>query len=153
MQFVRFFFFSLISLSWSPCDIKLLLITVKTRGNHFKMKVFSYLLLNIKLELSLNCIQFSSVAQSCSTLCDHMNRSTPGLPIYHQLPEFTQTCVHWVGNATQPPHPQSSPSPPAFNLSQHQGFFKWVSSSHQAKTWKQTRCPSVGEWINGGISR
>ena len=75
--------------------------------------------------------QFSSVAQSCPTLCDHMNRSTPGLPVHHQLLESTQTHVHWVGDAIQPSHPLSSPSPPALNLSQHQGLFKWVSSSHQ----------------------
>ena len=60
-----------------------------------------------------------------------MNCSTPGLPVHHQLPEFTQTHVHWVGGAIQPPHPLSSPSPPALNLSQHQGLFKWVSSPHQ----------------------
>ena len=76
-------------------------------------------------------VQFSSVAQSCPTLCNPMNRSTPGLPVHHQLPEFTQTHVHWVGDAIQPSHPLSSPSPPALNLSQHQGLFKWVSSSHQ----------------------
>ena len=75
--------------------------------------------------------QFSSVAQSCPTLRDPMNHSTPGLPVYHQLPEFIQTHVHWVGGAIQPPHPLSSPSPPALNLSQHQGLFKWVSSLHQ----------------------
>ena len=75
--------------------------------------------------------QFSSVAQSCPTLCNPMNRSTPGLPVHHQLPEFTQTHVHWVGSAIQPSHPLSSPFPPALNLSQHQGLFKWVSSSHQ----------------------
>ena len=79
----------------------------------------------------LQSIGFSSVAQSCLTLCDPMNRSTPGLPVHHQLPEFTQTHVHWVSHAIQPSHPLSSPSPPAFNLSQHQGLFKWVSSSHQ----------------------
>ena len=70
-------------------------------------------------------------AQSCLTLCDPMNHSTPGLPVHHQLPEFTQTHVHWVGDAIQPSHPLSSPSPPALNLSQHQGLFKWVSSSQQ----------------------
>ena len=59
------------------------------------------------------CIQFSSVAQLCPTLCDPMNRSTPGLPVHHQLPEFTQTLVHRVGDAIQPSHPLSSPSPPA----------------------------------------
>ena len=60
-----------------------------------------------------------------------MNCSRPGLPVHHQLPESTQTPVHWVGDAFQPSHPPSSPSPPALNLSQHLGFFKWVSSSHQ----------------------
>ena len=74
----------------------------------------------------------SSVAQSCPTLCHPMNRSTPGLPVHHQLPESTQTHVHRVDDAIQPPNPLSSPSPPALNLSQHQGLFKWVSSSHQA---------------------
>ena len=66
--------------------------------------------------------QFSSVAQSCPTLCDPMNRSTPGLPVHHQLPEFTQTHVHRVGDAIQPSHPLSCPSPPAPNPSQHQSF-------------------------------
>ena len=63
--------------------------------------------------------QFSSITQSCLTLCDPMNHSTPGLPVHHQLPEFTQTHVHWVGDAIQPSHPLSSPSPPAPNPSQH----------------------------------
>ena len=68
--------------------------------------------------------QFSSVAQLCPTLCDPMNHSTPGLPVHHQLPEFTQTHVHQVGDAIQPSHPLSSSSPPALNLSQHLGLFK-----------------------------
>ena len=76
-------------------------------------------------------VQFSSVAHSCLTLCDLMNHSTPGLPIHHQLPESTQTHVHWVSDAIQPSHPLLSPSPPALNLFQHQDLFKWVSSSHQ----------------------
>ena len=76
-------------------------------------------------------VQFSSVAQSCPTLCDPMNRSTPGLPVHHQLPEFTQTHVHWVGDAIQPSHPLPSPSPPAPNPSQHQSLLKWVNSSHE----------------------
>ena len=75
--------------------------------------------------------QFSSVAQSCPSLCDPMNRSTPGLPVYHQILEFTQTHVHRVHEAIQPSHPQSSPSPPAPNLSQHQSLFQWVNSSHE----------------------
>ena len=72
--------------------------------------------------LSHYAVQFSSVVQSCLTLCDPMNCSTPGLPVHHQLPESTQTHVHWVGDAIQPSHPLSSPSPLALNLSQHQVF-------------------------------
>ena len=77
-------------------------------------------------------IQFSSVAQSCPTLCDPMNHSTPGLPVHHQLPEFTQTPVHRVSDAIQPSHPLSSPSPPAPNPSQHQRLLQRVNSSHEA---------------------
>ena len=76
-------------------------------------------------------VQFSSVTQLCLTLCDPMDCSMPGLPVHHQLPEFTQSHVHWVSDAIQLSHPLFSPSPPALNLSQHQGFFKWVSSLHQ----------------------
>ena len=76
-------------------------------------------------------VQFSSVAQSCLTLCDPMNHSTPGLPVHHQLPEFTRTHVHWVSDAIQPSQPLSSPSPPAPNPSQHQSLFQWVNSSHE----------------------
>ena len=75
-------------------------------------------------------VQFSSVAQSCPTLCHPMNRSMPGLPVHHQLPEFTQTHVHRVSDAIQPSHPLSSPSP-APNPSQHQSLFQWVNSSHE----------------------
>ena len=90
----------------------------------------SFLLKKNYFHLSIHS-QFSSVAQSCPTLCDPMNHSMPGLPVHHQLPESTQTHVHWVGDAIQPSHPLSCPSPPALNLSQHQGLFQWVSSSHQ----------------------
>ena len=76
-------------------------------------------------------VQFSSVAQSCLTLCDRMNRSTPGLPVHHQLPEFTQTHVHRVSDAIQPSHPLSCTSPPAPNPSQHQSLFQWVNSSRE----------------------
>ena len=75
--------------------------------------------------------QIRSVAQLCPTLCDPMNRSTPGLPVHHQLPEFTQIHVHRVSNAIQLSHPLSSPSLPALNPSQHQGLFQWVSSLHE----------------------
>ena len=74
--------------------------------------------------------RFRSVAQSCPTLCDPMNHSMPGLPVHHQLPEFTETHVHRVSDAIQPSHPLSSPSPPAPNPSQHQSLFQWVNSSH-----------------------
>ena len=76
-------------------------------------------------------VQFSSVTQSCLTLCDPMYCSMPGFPVHHQLPKHTQIHIHWVGDVIQPSHSLSSPSPPAFNLSQHQSLFKWVSSLHQ----------------------
>ena len=75
-------------------------------------------------DLYLCSVQFSSVAQSCPTLCNPMNRSLPGLPVHHQLPEFTQTHVHQVSDAIQPSHPLSFPSPPAPNPSQHQSLFQ-----------------------------
>ena len=76
-------------------------------------------------------VQFSSVIQSCTTLCNPMDCSTLGFPVHHQLPELTQTHVHWISDAIQQSRHLSYLSPPAFNLSQHQGLFKWVSSSHQ----------------------
>ena len=84
------------------------------------------LLKKLKIELP-----FSSVTQSCPTLCDPMNRSTPGLPVHHQLLEFTQTHVYRVGDAIQPSHLLASPSPPAPNPSQHQSLFQGVNSSHE----------------------
>ena len=83
------------------------------------------------LEMPFLLLQFSSVAPSCPILWDPMNRSTPGLPVYHQLPKFTQTHIHRVSDATQPSHPLSSPSPPAPNPSQLQSLFQWVNSSHE----------------------
>ena len=76
-------------------------------------------------------VQFSSVTQSCPTLCDPMNCSMPSLPVHHQFPEFTQTHVHRVGDTIQPSHPLLSPSHPAPNPSQHQSLFQWVNSSHE----------------------
>ena len=76
-------------------------------------------------------VQFISVTQSFLTLCDPMNCSTPGLLVHHQLLKFTQTHVHWVGDAIQPSHPLAPPSPPAPNPSQHQSLFQWVNSSHE----------------------
>ena len=88
---------------------------------------FNIMILQMRFKLikerdNISSVQFSSVAQSRPTLCDPMNRSTPGLPVHHQFPKFTQTHVHRVGDAIQPSHPLSSPSPPAPNPSQHQGL-------------------------------
>ena len=80
---------------------------------------------------STTSVHFSSVAQLFPTLCDPMNHSTPGLPVHHQLLEFTQTHVYWVSNTIQPSHPLSSPSPPTSNPYQHQSLFQWVNSSHE----------------------
>ena len=96
--------------------------------------------------------KFSSVTQSCQTLCNPMDCSMPGLPVHHQLVEYTQTHVNWVSDAIQPSHPLSSPSPPAFNLSQHQGLFKWVSSSPQvAKYWNFSFNMSLSNEYSGLI--
>ena len=93
---------------------------------------------------SISLVQFSSVVQSCPTLCDPMNHSTPGLPVHQQLPEFTQTHVHWVGDAVQPSYPLSSPSPPAPNTSQYQGLFQWVNSASGGQT--------IGVWTIGALA-
>ena len=92
---------------------------------------FDELLEDLISYLILTLVQFSWVTQLCPTLCDPMDCSTPGLPVHHQLQELAQTHVHWVGDAIQPSHPLSSPSPPALSLSQHQSLFQWVSYSHQ----------------------
>ena len=76
-------------------------------------------------------VQFSSVSRSGPALCNPMDCSTPGFLVHHQLLELAQTHIHWVGDAIQPPHPLSSPFPPAFNLSQNQGLIQWASSLHQ----------------------
>ena len=98
-------------------------------NSSWKFRSFKFVNLFLyKMSLS---VQFSSVAQSCLTLCDPMNRSSPGLPFHHHLPEFTQTHVHRISDAIQPSHPRSSPSPPAPIPSQHQSLFQWVNSSHE----------------------
>ena len=105
------------------------------------------------LSLKFASAQFSSVAQSCTTLCDSKDCSTTGFPVHHQLLEVTQTHVHQVGDAIQPSNPLSSPSPPTFNLSQHQGLFKWVSSSHQvAKVLEFQLQHHSFQWIFRAIS-
>ena len=87
--------------------------------------------LQSRTQALLASVQFSSVAQSCPTLCDPMNCKMPGLPVHHQLSEFTQTHIHWVSDDIQASHPLSSPCPPAPNPSQHQSLFQWVNSSHE----------------------
>ena len=103
------------------------------QGSNTNIKKKNFVIEGFKISFIWNkCIsvQFNSVTQSCPTLGDSMNCSMPGLPVHHQLPELTQTHVHWVNDAIQPSHPLSSLSPPALNLSQHQGLFQWVSSLH-----------------------
>ena len=101
----------------------------------------------------LSLVHFSSVAQLCLTLCDPMNLSKPGLPVHHQLPEFTQTHVHRVRDAIQTSHPWSSPSPPAPNPSQHQSSFQWVNSSMRwAKYWSFSFSIILSKEIPGLIS-
>ena len=92
---------------------------------------FCWPIVNIVFWFTKPSVRYSSVAQLCLTLCNLMNRSTPGLPVHHQLPEFTQTHIQWVSDAIQPSHPLSSPSPPAPNPSQHQSLFQWDNSSHE----------------------
>ena len=98
-------------------------------------------------------VQFSPVTQSCPTLCHPMNHSMPGLPVHHQLLEFTQTHVHRVGDAIQPSHPLSSPSPPAPNPCQHQSLFQWVNSSHEvAKVLEFQPQHQSFQWTPGLVS-
>ena len=93
---------------------------------------------------SWSSVQFSSVTQSCPTLCNLITCNTPGLPVHHQLPELTQAHVHRVSDAIQPSHPLLSPSPLTFNLSQHQGLFKWVSAS------TSVRPMNIQDWFSLG---
>ena len=106
---------------WLTFAFVLSVIWQLTKGSLLSSRTF------LKL-LQSSTVQFSSVTQSCLTLCNPMNHSMPGLPVHHQLPEFTQTCIHRVSDAIQPSHPRSSPSPPAHNPSPHQRLFQGVSS-------------------------
>ena len=119
-------------------------------SREWKNKIFDRQISISKIHFCI--IQFSSV-QSVSHVqlfADPMNSSTLGVPVHHQLAESTQTHVHWVGDAIQPSHPLSSPSPPALNLSQHQGLFQWVSSSHQvAKVLEFQLQHQSFQWIPG----
>ena len=98
------------------------------RGCWVEFPLYSHLVFTMGL---IHISQFSSVAQSCPALCDPMDCSTPSFLVHHQLPKLAQTHVHQVGDAIPPSHLLLSPSPPAFSLSQHQGLFQWISSSHQ----------------------
>ena len=100
-------------------------------------KIFTFIQILHKIKMQfLICLPFPVVSvqfspQSCPTLCDPMNHSMPGLPVHHQLPEYTQIHIHRVSDAIQPSHPLSSPSPSAPNPSQHQSLFQWVNTSHE----------------------
>ena len=125
--------FKIYSLSnFQICNIVLAVVTICTWHLHDLIVLY------------LASVQFSLSVQFSVQLCDSTDCSMPGFPVHHQLPEFAQTHVHRVGDAIQPSHPLSSPSPPAFNLSQHQGLFQWVSSSHQVakvlefQLWQQS---------------
>ena len=96
-------------------------------------------------------VQFSSVTQSCPTLCDPMDFSTPGFPIHHQLPELAQSHVHWVGDAMQPSHPLSSPSPPSFNLSLHQGLF-FASGDQSIGASASVLAMNIQHWFALGLT-
>ena len=103
---------------------------------------------SLPLAPPFSSVHFSSVTKLCLTLWDLMNCRMPGLPVHHQLLELTQTHVHQVGDAIQSSHPLSSPSPPAFNLSQHQGLFQWVGFSHQvAKVFTFQLQHQAFQWI------
>ena len=98
---------------------------------HWGRKNFKFASVPFIVKVMVRKTQFSSITQSCLTLCNATDCSTPGFPVHHQLLEITQIHVLRIGDAIQSFHPLLSPSPPAFNLYQHQGLFKWVSSSHQ----------------------
>ena len=155
---------SLIVLAHSHClgsnssrlgDLNLLIVTESTISNCYFILNLNPIQLHFtgisELEfmvMDLKSVQSSSVALSCPILCSPMDCSTPGFPVHHLLLELTQTHVHQVGDAIQPSHPLSSPSPPAFNLSQHQGLFQWVSSSNQvAKVLEFRLQHQPSQWI------
>ena len=120
---------NLMHLRWNEMILGWLLEELSSQEVHHTTSVVNFI--PDKFNLRWEIVQFSSAAHSCLTLCDLMDRSTPGFPVHHQLLEFTQTHVHQIGDAIQPSHPLLSLSLPAFNLSQHQGLFKWVCALHQ----------------------
>ena len=110
---------------------------------------FFFFLVGLQISVINACfVQFSSITHSCHILCNSMHCNTSGFPVHHQLPELTQTHVHRVCDAIQPPYPLLSPSPPAFNHSEHQGLFQWVSSLHQvAKILEFQRQHQSFQWL------
>ena len=127
---------------WIECSVNISWIKVNDIAIYMVIYIFvdflsAHLLIFCLLinywQEAFSSVQFSSVIQSCPTLCDPMDCTMPGLLVHHQLPEFIQTHVRWVGDTIQSSHPLSSPSPSAFNLSHHQGLFKWVTSHQVAK--------------------
>ena len=125
LNFSHFF-----SNNWIACLLYMFWIQVFIRNTFWEyfLPVWS---LSFCFEFPLCSVQFSSVTQLCPTLSDPMGCNMSGFPVRPQIPQLTQMHVHWVGGSIQPSHPLSSPSPPTFNLSQHQGLFRWVSSLHQ----------------------
>ena len=119
------------------------------RGSDYSSNFYVFLLAHYSLTIMVFFeIHFSPVTQSCPTLCDPKDCSTPGFRVHHQLSELTQTHVHWVSDAIQPPHSLSCPFPPAFNNSQHQSLFKWVSSLyHVAKLLEFQLQHQSFQWI------
>ena len=132
---------------WDPYSwVEMSLISEKLIYNSGEL--FTGFKMEIKVHSWHSSVQFSSIVQSCLTLCNPKHCNTSGFPVLHQLPELAQTHVHQVSDAIQPSHPLSSPSPPAFNLSQHQGLFKWVSSSKQvAKVLESQLQHQSFQWI------
>ena len=113
-----------------------------------KHKLESRLQGEVLITWDMQISQFSSVAQLCLTLCNPLDCNMRGFPVHHQCPEPTQTHVHHVGDAIQPSHPLSSPFPLTFNLSQHQGLFQWLSSSHQVAKVLEFQCQHQSfQWI------
>ena len=111
------------------------------KQTHFILYQYLYVK-EVEISGGFSSVQFSSVTQSCPTLCNPTEYRMTGFPVHHQHPEFTQTRVHWVGDAIQPSHPLSPPSPPALSLSQHQGLFQWVSSLHHVAKVLELISPS-----------
>ena len=139
----QFYFFS--NLNWfyiflsSACHGKTLETKLNKSGKRehsclvpdLRGNAFSFSPLRMMFAIGLSSVEISSVTQLCLILWNPKDCSTPGFPVHHQLPELTQTHVHWIGVSIQPSHPLSSPSPQALNIPQHQALFQWVSSSHK----------------------